>query len=450
MGAVLLGHSSVGPAPVTPDAGARPLRERSATSPGFSDKERVMLARLRSRIVVPALAVVIALSVAACGGDSPVVPGSPSSGASPAASVARSAAPSKVGPLPSPTLQPTASPSSAGVAVAFLGSLARGLSAEARLDGSVTIGATTLPITGTSLLAGPDSHQTITVMAGGRAQATETITVDGQAYAKHGELWFAQPSSGGAPDLGAVLKTMSSLADLGLVTKDGRTLHRLAPPPGTTIPMASLGAAPAGASDATVTLEFFAEPDGTPAIISIDASWTQKVGNADQPAAMHLDMILSRVGQTITVAAPATVWVTTPSKRLSYTMARPSDWDADLARTVKGTDFLVGPDGQGLGVTRTAMGCRCTLNQMTGGLIRYERSHIKSFKLVSNSAARVGGLRARRLESRGTYATGRSWDLTFLVVRGTYVYVFDYGSPTPLTPQDRTLATQLISTVVFR
>jgi hypothetical protein len=414
-----------------------------------SEKERAMFARPRPPVVgVSVLAVAIALIVAACGGDNTVKPiVRPSSGVSSAASVAPSAATSAVEPPPTSTPQPTTTPS-VDVAKAFVASLSRGLSAEARLDGSVTVGAISLPVSGTSLLAGRDSHQTMTITTGARAQVTETITVDGQSYTKQGKLWFAKPAKGGG-DLGAVLNALSSLVDTGTETKDGRNLHRLAPPPGTAIPMSALGAASAGATDGNVALEFYAEDDGTPAIISLDASWTQKVGKVDQPASMHLDMFLSRVGQTITIAPPETVWVTTASRRLGYRVARPSDWDVEFAKKATANDWFYGPDGDVVAVYREA-NCRCKLNAISAEFIRYERTHVKSFKVVSNSAAKVGGLRARVIESRGTYPNGRSWDLTYLVVWGRAAYVLDYSSDAPLTAQDRATAADMIGSVVFR
>ena len=81
---------------------------------------------------------------------------------------------------------------------------------------------------------------------------------------------------------------------------------------------------------------------------------------------------------------------------------------------------------------------------MATELIRYERRQIKGFKAIDNTTTRVGGLRARRIESRGTYPGGRSWDLTYLVVRGKYLFVFDYSSDAPLTANDGAAAEQMM------
>jgi hypothetical protein len=59
-------------------------------------------------------------------------------------------------------------------------------------------------------------------------------------------------------------------------------------------------------------------------------------------------------------------------------------------------------------------------------------------------------MRARVVESRGTYEGGRSWDLTYLVVRGNYLYLFDYSAPHPLKAADRAMAQQLVGSVAFR
>jgi len=134
---------------------------------------------------------------------------------------------------------------------------------------------------------------------------------------------------------------------------------------------------------------------------------------------------------------------------LAYTLAYPSDWDADLASKPSGTDYYYGLDGEAIAVTRTKK-CRCTLNAVASELVRYQRQHIKAFKAIKTTTARVGGLRARRIESRGTYAGSRSWDLTYLVVRGRYMFVFDYSSDAPLSATDREAAEQIMQAVVFR
>ncbi|MFL5684869.1 MAG: hypothetical protein ACJ77D_02330 [Chloroflexota bacterium] len=395
------------------------------------------------------LFVVVSLVLAACGGGpapSAAIPSpvsAPSSGATASSAVAEPSASARSSAQPSPRID---------VVDAFRAKVVAIRTFDATIDGTVSIGATTLPAKGTIQTNGADSHQVITIMASGKPQTTETITLDGTSYARHGGVWFATPKASTSPpnSLGTALQpTIAGLTDLGSESRDGVALHRLAPPPGTTIPMSSFGASQPGASAGVMTVEFFVMDDGTPAIIALDATWTQKVGKANQPASMHLDLALDRDGDEVTITEPSPIWVTGKSKRLTYTLSYPSEWDVELTRKAETPDYYFGLDGQGFAVTRTRK-CSCTLNVMTSELIRYQRQHVKGFKVVRNTTIRVAGLRARVFESHGTYPGGRSWDLTYLVTRGKYLYVLDYSSERPLTKLDRSTADQIVGSVTFR
>ena len=403
-----------------------------------------MPTRPRSRGPVTATVfLLIALVAAACSPNEPAP--------SQATTSPPSASPKPVGAIPSATTPPAKPSSQLDVVAAFRAGMASMQTIETTIDGTVTVGAETVPVTGSLLSRGGDSHQTFTISANGKTQTTETIAFGGTTYTRRGEVWFSTPrkTDPSAADMGAAFeRAMAGLTDLGPTSINGRTLHRMTPPSGTTIPMASFSAAP-GSSDGVMTVEFYAEADGTPAIIAIDATWTQTVGKTATPASMHLDMVLADGGTPPTIEPPSPIWVTKPSKHLAYTLAYPSDWDADLASKPSGTDYYYGLDGEAIAVTRTKK-CRCTLNAVASELVRYQRQHIKAFKAIKTTTARVGGLRARRIESRGTYAGSRSWDLTYLVVRGRYMFVFDYSSDAPLTATDREAAEQIMQAVVFR
>jgi len=326
--------------------------------------------------------------------------------------------------------------------------MASARSFEATIEGSVTVGSTTVPVAGTLQVAGADSHQVMTMLPRGEPQTSETVKVDGTTYTRRGDAWFATPAGnagGGVDD--AFVKAMTGLTDLGPVSRDGQPYRRLAPAPGTSLLLSSFGAATPGSSDGPMTIEFYAKEDGTPAALAIDGTWTQKVGKVDQKATMHLDFDLD-LGQSVTISEPSPIWATGKSKRLGYAVAYPSEWDVELARKASEGDYYYGLNGEGVTVTRTAK-CHCTLNATALEVIRYERQHIKGFRVIRNSTARVAGLRARVVESRGTYEGGRSWDLTYLVVRGKYLYVFDYSAPHPLKAADRAMAEQLVGSVTF-
>jgi hypothetical protein len=394
------------------------------------------------------LFVIVSVVAAACG--SPPAPSAPVASSLAAPSPSASAAAASPRPA-SPSAGPSTQPSTRlDVVEAFRSKMASVRSFEATIDGMVTVGENMVPVGGTLQVSGSDSHQVLTMMPGGEPRTTETIKVDGTTYTRRGDAWFAAaPSStgtGGIDD--AFVKAMTGLTDVGTVSKDGQTFHRLTPPPGTTLLLSSFGAATAGSADGPMTIEFYAKDDGTPAGIGIDGTWTQKVDKVDQTASMHLDFALD-TAKTMTIDKPSPIWVTGKSKRLGYAVAYPAEWDVELARKTSGGDYYYGLNGEGFAVTRTAK-CKCTLNATAIEVIRYERQHVKGFKVVRNSTARVAGLRARVIESRGTYDGARSWDLTYLVVRGKYLYVFDYSAPHPLKAADRAIAQQLVGSVAFR
>jgi hypothetical protein len=352
-----------------------------------------------------------------------------------------------------PSARPSAQPSPrVDVVEAFRSKMAGTRSFEATIVGAVTFGgSTSVPVSGTLQVAGADSHQVMSFMPAGEPQTTETIKVDGKTFTRRGEAWFATPPSssganGGLDD--AFTSAMTGLIDLGSVSREGETFHRLGPASGTPIPMASFGAAPAGTKDAVMTIEFLVKDDGTPAVITIDGNWMQKIGKSDAQALMHLEFALD-LAQKVTVTEPSPIWVTGTSKRFGYRVAYPSEWDVELARKTSDGDYYYGLDGEAFAVTRTTK-CHCTLNATAIALNRYQRQHVKGFRVVRNSTSRVAGQRARVVESRGTYEGGRSWDLTYLVVRGTYLYVFDYSASHPLKAADRAMAQQLIGSIAFR
>ena len=97
----------------------------------------------------------------------------------------------------------------------------------------MTFGTATYAFTGTSQIDGQDNHQTITIAIPGATERTETLTLDGVKYENRGGLWFeksaAEQGSGPGSDFSAVMKSILDVTDVGVVTKDGRSLHHLKP-----------------------------------------------------------------------------------------------------------------------------------------------------------------------------------------------------------------------------
>ncbi|HEX5590178.1 MAG TPA: hypothetical protein VFX65_07815 [Candidatus Limnocylindrales bacterium] len=258
----------------------------------------------RIRALPAALAA--ALLVAACGG---------------AASVAPSA-------TPTPTTAPTATPFDVGAA--FLAIISdEDFSARMDVDGTMEMGVTAT-ITGTITGSGDDSRTLMTIAVGPTTIETESISTGGRSYSRSGDgPWLEdEPETGDDEDnLGAWLRGLEEIEDLGEVTKNGRTLHHLSAgdeplPPG------ALGIDASTYKDPVVTMEFYAEADGTPAVFAVEGSWVQSIGGQDISVEFVMDLTLSNVGSPITIDAPQNVWQRYTSP-LGYTMAHPEDFTVE-------------------------------------------------------------------------------------------------------------------------
>ena len=215
----------------------------------------------------------------------------------------------------------------------------------------MTVGTATYAFTGTSQIDGQDNHQTITIAIPGATERTETLTLDGVKYENRGGLWFeksaTEQGSGPGSDFSSILKSILDVTDVGVVTKDGRSLHHLKPKNDTPIPISAIGMADPG-GDGTVTFDFYARDDGTPVVMAMNAKWTAVDGSARTPVRMTLDYTFSNVGGLVDIARPAQVWTTFTSKRFKYSIALPSDWEAEQSKGKKKPDILLSADVTGV------------------------------------------------------------------------------------------------------
>ena len=175
-------------------------------------------------------------------------------------------------------------PPTADVPALFIEALRDPFSADASVEGEMTVGAATYAFTGTSQIDGSDNHQTITIAIPGATERTETLTLDGVAYVNRGGLWFEKPrseeASGPGSDFSSVLRSILDVTDVGMVTKDGQSLHHLKPRQDRPIPISAIGMAdPVG--DGTVSFDFYARDDGTPVVMAMSATWTTVDGSSN-------------------------------------------------------------------------------------------------------------------------------------------------------------------------
>ena len=386
------------------------------------------------RLATTVLALTLVIGVGACGSPGP----SPTSSPGPSASSTPSPASSPVA-----TVTPTASPTPRVDAVKpFLAILtSRTFAATATITGELRVGSATFPVSGTYDVRGADNRQSMTIAVPGAARASESMTVGGVAYVMRDGLWFVKPAapagSPAAADLASSLRTLLDLVDTGTVTKGGRTLHHLETRGEASIPLSAIGASdPTG--DGVVTLDFYAEEDGTPVVMTIAATWMQPSGKTTERASMTIESTFSNVGGGIVIAAPQQVWATFKSKRFGYSTAYPVDWDAKQSPAKAQPDSIFSAEGTAFGGLRTSTG-GFSLNLLTSGYITVLKRTGSKVSVTSNKATTLDGTKARLIEWTGIYDGSRAWHVDVVVVRGTYVYVFDYVSMAKLTDLDRAM-----------
>ena len=394
-----------------------------------------MDSRHPSRVVATTLLVItLVAGSAACGPTS----GSPTGSASPASPVATASPSASAGEIPVGAAGAAVGGAIGGitpapsvdVAALFIKAMRDSFRATASVEGEMTIGSTTYPFAGESTIDGPDNHQTITVAIPGASERTETMTLDRIRYVNRGGLWFEDPKakgSGPGSDFSSVLKSVLDVTDAGIVTKGGQSLHHLKPRQDAPIPISAIGMADPG-GDGTATFDFYARSDGTLAVLAINASWTDVDGSARTPVRMRLDYTFSNVGEPVVIDRPAQVWTTFTSKRFKYTIALPSDWEAEQSKGRKEPDILLSADVAGVYVYRFPT-YGASLNSGTASYVDDLKRSTTKAKVTSNKAATVDGSRARRLEWTNVYKGTRSWNIDAVVVRGKYVLLLRVQQP---------------------
>jgi len=397
------------------------------------------------RLATTVLALTLVIGVGAC--DSPAP--SPSTTPGPSASSTPTPTRSPAAATATPTASPTPRVDAARTFLAILSS--RTFAATAKITGELTVGSATFPVSGTYDVRGADNRQSFTIAVPGASQATQSMTVGGVAYVMHDGLWFVKPAapagSTSNADLASSLRSLLDLVDTGTVTRGGRTLHHLEPRGDASIPLSAIGASdPTG--DGVVALDFYAEEDGTPVVMTIAATWTQPSGKTTQRASMTVDYTFSNVGGQIVIAAPQQVWATFKSKRFGYSTAYPVDWEAKQSPRKTQPDTIISYEETGFVGIRTPTG-GYSLNSLTSGYITWLKRTGSKVSVTSNNATTLDGAKARKLEWTGIYDGSRAWHVDVVVVRGKYVYVFDYVSLSKLSDGDRALFDGFVSSMAL-
>jgi hypothetical protein len=181
--------------------------------------------------------------------------------------------------------------------------------AQGSVAGSVTVtlivGSSSGPITGSFKVKGGDSAESITSKILGIATTYDDIVVGGWAYSRtNGGGWTKAAASG--KTLQGFVSSGIVLVDEGLETRFGRLLHQITVANMAGVDPSAFGIS-AGAGQENLTLKslsFWAEDDGTPAGLSIQASLDQKVLGTPSHETVTLDIGIDTLSG-VTITAPA-------------------------------------------------------------------------------------------------------------------------------------------------
>jgi hypothetical protein len=324
------------------------------------------------------------LAVSACGGT-------PSADV---ASLGASSAPSVA--VATPTAAPTPSPTPADVSAPFLKAMNDpAFSATADISGTMSVGPIKGTITGDAVFSAGDSSMNMAIDLDVLKQTTSQIHVDDKRWSKKEPgPWLEDPKPApGSADtsIGSILRSLVKVTDLGVVTKNGASLHHLKFAGGDSVSGSMVGLDPASTKGAEFSLDFYAHPDGTPAVMSMAGSWTQVNGAAELPATMDMDIAFKDVGKPQTIKPPTDVWVVYTSKAKGYSMAHPADWKVTSTKS----EDTYAIDGQGyVYVAPTAY--KGSTAKFAADL---KASYTKTFKgaPASESPKQLGGVPAIRL-----------------------------------------------------
>jgi hypothetical protein len=381
-----------------------------------------------------ALMLVLALGAAACTTADPVPGASLGVGTSPIA-------PASLTSSPSPTL--TYAPDVASVAATRLREFR---SARIEINGQTTSGAP-LRISGNAALVADASRFDMSVESGeGRYATVEIAVAEGRFWSRNGGPFFRVEPASGTDSIGLAefLHSLVELSPDGTRSRDGRLLHRLAPPPGTVVPPSALGLEGPGLTDFRADLEVYAESDGTPVELTFNVAWRQAAATADPRVVLLLNYRLAGLDEPLTVEPPTEVWATFDSERLRYRVGYPERWD--LEEMDDGDSFL-GPDGSELFVyTSPDAG---TLNEWVTESILYWQEELEQ-RPESNEPVTIGGEDGRWLSYRGDLDDVPTFVMDAVVVHEGRGYGLEWYSVPGNESADRRTFQDILSTFDFR
>jgi len=304
-----------------------------------------------------------------------------------------------------------------------------------------------MTISGDGALAADASRFDISVETGeGRYATVEISNAEGRFWSRNGGPFFRAELASETNSIGlaALLRNLGGLSPDGTQRRDGRLLHRLAPPPGTVVPPSVVGLEGPGLKDFTADLEVYAESDGTPVELTFNVGWRQPAATADPRVELLLSYHLARLDEPLTVERPTEVWATFASERLRYRLGYPEQWD--LEEMDHGDSFL-GPDGSELFVYGASDAG--TLNEWVRESILYWQEELGK-RPESNEPVTIAGEDGRLLSYRGELDGVPTFVMVAAVVHEGRGYGLDWYSVPGSEPSDRRTFEDILSTFDFR
>jgi hypothetical protein len=174
------------------------------------------------------------------------------------------------------------------------------------IKAQVVFGSSSGTVTGTFKVKGADSAASITSKILGLTITYDNIVVGGWSYSRsNGGAWSKAPASG--KTLQSLMSSGIVLTDVGVETRFGKSVHHLVVANVSGVDLSAFGIT-AGADQSNLTvssLSFWAEDDGTPAGVSIEASLDQKIFGTNSHETVTLDIRIDTLsGVTITAPTP--------------------------------------------------------------------------------------------------------------------------------------------------
>jgi hypothetical protein len=182
-------------------------------------------------------------------------------------------------------------------------------------------------------------------------------------------------------------------------------------------------------AEAAVSVEFLAESDGTPAVILVDATWTERFDGADVAVELAFEIELLTWDAVVSIRAPDDVWAVHESSEIGYSMAHPADWTVE---STDGTDAFRLDGIEYIHVAPQELTAPATTDQFVEAILRSYEDDLDT-RPDSNEPVTLGGQPARRLvlhleNAEGapvvlfdyvTVRAGTGWEVYLATLAGT-------------------------------